>query len=524
METTAYFNSDRMPALRILVVDDNRTNVQILQVFLKKLGHATIPAENGEQAVLKCASEKPDLVLLDIMMPVMDGFEAARQIRSRASDRWIPIIFLSALDREENLVAGLEAGGDDFMSKPINFVVLEAKMRSMQRMLLLQRKAMEALKRVEAISDNVLDAIVTIDTAAIIVACNASCERIFGWSRGEMLGQNVKMLMPEPVRGEHDTYVRNYVEGGPPQIMGFGREVKAVHKDGTLLSMELGVTEVRFDNERLFVGVIRDISDRKRAEEKLRENAEQLRRYYDETEAEAQLARGLIDQQLLRTGLTDPLLHFWLTPAQNFSGDVVAASRGPDGSLFALLADATGHGLTAAISTLPVLTIFYSMVPSGATLRAVISEINRQLRQSMPIGRFVALTLARLDESSLSGEIWVGGAPGALLLDENGLVIRHFESQQLPLGIIDSAPEMTAAVAFSWEGACQLLICSDGLIEAADKDGNQFGMDGTRHAVLQAPPHLRHEVIRKALAAHLEGLSAHDDISLLLIDCPAAKG
>lgn len=178
MTNTQPISMDTLPALRILIVDDNRTNLQILQVFLKKLGHTTISAENGEHAVCLNTAENPDLILLDIMMPVMDGFEAARRIRAQPSDRWVPIVFLSALDRDENLVTGLEAGGDDFMSKPINFVVLEAKMRSMQRMLLLQRKATETLKRIEAISDNVLDAIVTIDSEAKIVACNSSCERI----------------------------------------------------------------------------------------------------------------------------------------------------------------------------------------------------------------------------------------------------------------------------------------------------------------------------------------------------------
>ena len=113
--------------MKVLAVDDNRTNLHILQVFLKKLGHDVILAENGEEAVQKFITESPDLVLLDIMMPVMDGFEAARQIKAMCHDRWKPIIFLSALNRDENLVEGLEAGADDYLTKPINFVVLEAR-------------------------------------------------------------------------------------------------------------------------------------------------------------------------------------------------------------------------------------------------------------------------------------------------------------------------------------------------------------------------------------------------------------
>ena len=510
------------PALRVLVVDDNRTNLQILQVFLKKLGHATITAEDGQQAVARCLEEKPDVILLDIMMPVMDGFEAARRIRAQISDRWVPIIFLSALDRDENLVSGLEAGGDDFMSKPINFVVLEAKMRSMQRMLLLQRQAAESLKRVQAISDNVLDAIITIDTNATIIAANASSERIFGWTPQEMTGRNVKMLMPEPYHSEHDTYIGNFTRGGPPQIMGIGREMTAVRKDGTGFPMELGLTEIRFEGERLFVGILRDISERKTSEQKLLENAEQLRHYYEETEAENRLARALIERQLLRPGLNDPQLRFFISPAQNFSGDIVAAARSRNGKLFALLADATGHGLTAAISTLPVLTVFYGMAPFGAALSEMVGEINLKLGQSMPVGRFVAATLVCIDYQTRTGEIWIGGTPECMLIDANGQVVQRFMPNHLPLGIIDTDADLVRTTSFSWDNASQLVICSDGLIEAANHNDEQFGEEGLLSALHDVPLHLCQNAVQTALANHLDGLAAHDDVSLLLIDCPAA--
>ena len=138
----------KLAKMKVLAVDDNRTNLHILQVFLKKLGHQVILAENGEEAVRMFQSEAPDLVLLDIMMPVMDGFEAARRIKAMTQERWTPVIFLSALNRDENLLEGLEAGGDDYLTKPINFVVLEAKLRSMQHSLALQQTSIDALRRV----------------------------------------------------------------------------------------------------------------------------------------------------------------------------------------------------------------------------------------------------------------------------------------------------------------------------------------------------------------------------------------
>ena len=519
MNASSHNANSCLPALRVLAVDDNRTNLQILQVFLKKLGHDAITAENGEQALARYLELKPDLILLDIMMPVMDGFEAARRIRAQPGDHWVPIVFLSALDRDENLVAGLEAGGDDFMSKPINFVVLEAKMRAMQRMLLLQRQVSESLKRIQTISDNVLDAIITIDTSAAIVACNASCERIFGWTQQEMIGQNVKMLVPEAFHGEHDTFIDNYIHGGAAKVIGMGRETTALRKDGSTFPIELGISEMVFAEQRLFVGILRDISERKASEQRLRENAERLHRYYEESEAENRLARSLIERQLLRPGLNDPQLRYQIAPAQNFSGDIIAATRSQDGKLYALLADATGHGLTAAISTLPVLTIFYGMAPFGAPLSEMVGEINLKLGQAMPVGRFVAATLVCIDQRTRTGEIWIGGTPGCMLLDPDGRVAQRFISENLPLGIIETSADLVKTKRFSWDKPSQLIIFSDGLLEAVNRANVQFGEENLLSAIGNVPPQLRHDAVLSALARHLDGAPAHDDVSLLLLDC-----
>lgn len=514
---------ESLPKLRVLTVDDNRTNLQILQVFLKKLGHEAIAAENGEIAVTKYFEEKPDLVLMDIMMPVMDGLEATRQIRSKPSERWVPIIFLSALDRDENLVGGLEAGGDDYLSKPINFVVLEAKMRSMQRTLMLQQNVSESLQRLRTISDNVLDAIITIDADATILSSNRAVEGMFGWTPEELIGQNVKVLCPEPYRTEHDSYVRDYVAGGPPRIIGLTREVPAQRRDGSTFPAELGVSEVRLEHKRVFIGVLRDISERKRTENQLKENADKLQHYYESTEAETSLAHTLIERQLMRPELEDPLVHYWLTPAQNFSGDVLAAARSGTGRLYALLADATGHGLTAAISTVPVLTLFYRMVPDDIPLATMVAEINQQLRDSMPVGRFVGATLVCLDTAGRTGEIWIGGMPSALLLDPEGGVVREFSSQELPLGIVDTTEIQTAPMSFSWQSPCQIMLCSDGVLEAEDPSGEQFGQRRLLAAISGIPTGNRRDAIQSALIDHIGVGAAQDDISLLLLSCPATS-
>ena len=506
--------------MKVLAVDDNRTNLHILQVFLKKLGHQVITAENGEEAVRKFANEQPDIVLLDIMMPVMDGFEAARQIKAMTVERWTPVIFLSALNRDENLVEGLEAGADDYLTKPINFVVLEAKLRSMQRSLGLQQESIDALNRLKTISDNILEAIITIDEKGRIASVNSVAERIFGWSEHEIIGQNINMLMPEPYHSEHDGYLANYMGGGEPRILGREREVTAKRKDGSIFPITLGVSDVWLENQRMFIGVVRDISERKRAEKELAESAQKLQTYFDQTQSEQQLAMRLMEMQLHRSGLKDKALRYKVIAAENFSGDIVAASRSPEGNFYALLADATGHGLTAAISVMPVLAIFYRMTATNRSVREIINELNQQLKDSMPVGRFVAATLLRLDTESRDGEIWVGGTPEALLCDRWGREEQVFDSANLPLGIVGNKDLDCQPVKFTWLKESQIILCSDGLLEAENSQGQQFAQSGLRHAIANTSPQNRFTQIEAALHSHLNGVLAADDISLMIIDCP----
>ena len=506
--------------MKILAVDDNRTNLHILQVFLKKLGHQVILAENGEEAVQCFTAEAPDLVLLDIMMPVMDGFEAARRIKAMTAERWTPIIFLSALNRDENLIEGLEAGGDDYLTKPINFVVLEAKLRSMQRSLAMQQISIEALQRVKAISDNVIDALITLDRYGVIATVNPATTQIFGWEAHEMIGQNVNILIFEPGDNEHGSYFDKYLSESPTKLIGRVREDIGQHKDGTKFALTLGVSEILTNGNRTFVAVIRDISEQKKFEQTLKDNADLLQQFYDQTQNEQQLALQLMKLQLHRPGLDDPCLRYKVIAAGNFSGDVVAASRSPEGRFYALLADATGHGLAAAISVLPVLAIFYRLTRQNNSVHEIIAELNQQLKESIPIGRFVAATLVCLDENRQIGEIWVGGTPSVLLFDRWGRKSQEFLSINLPLGIVDNQILSCQPISFNWEKENQLVICSDGLLEATNAIGEQFGIDGLMAATTNTSPATRFKSIEMALEQHVQHMPALDDVSLMIIDYP----
>ncbi len=122
-----------LPRLKILLVDDDRINRILLHAILKREGYDVYQADDGLQAIKLFAEKLPDLVLMDLMMPVMDGYEATRIIKSRTVDRFVPVIFLTAVTDDKALAKCVTVGGDDFLVKPYNRVILKAKIEAMVR-------------------------------------------------------------------------------------------------------------------------------------------------------------------------------------------------------------------------------------------------------------------------------------------------------------------------------------------------------------------------------------------------------
>jgi two-component system cell cycle response regulator len=119
---------------RVLVVDDLEPNVKLLEAKLRAEYFDVIGASSGKEAIELALKEKPDIILLDVMMPGMDGFEACRQIKACPETMHIPIVMVTALDQQADRVAGLEAGADDFLSKPVEDLALFARVRSLTRL------------------------------------------------------------------------------------------------------------------------------------------------------------------------------------------------------------------------------------------------------------------------------------------------------------------------------------------------------------------------------------------------------
>lgn len=146
--------------MKALVIEDTVTSATLICHLLERMGLRSVHARDGESGIEAFKLERPDLVLLDIIMPGMDGFDVARRIRQLERDgEWTPIIFLSARASEADLERGIDVGGDDYLVKPVSEVVLKAKVRAMQRiaqmrysLLLLTRKLNEANRELSRLS------------------------------------------------------------------------------------------------------------------------------------------------------------------------------------------------------------------------------------------------------------------------------------------------------------------------------------------------------------------------------------
>lgn len=141
---------------KALVVDDDPTQRLLLSIQLAKEGFEVVVAENGVEAVQRFVEEAPDIVFMDVMMPIMDGYQATREIKSLTVNRFVPVIFLSSLEEDVALVQGIACGGDDFLHKPSKPALLSAKIAAFERICALYRTASAQRDRIGSLHSELL--------------------------------------------------------------------------------------------------------------------------------------------------------------------------------------------------------------------------------------------------------------------------------------------------------------------------------------------------------------------------------
>ena len=281
------------PVANILIVDDRPENLVALEAILEPLGHPLTRAESGEEALRHVLTRDFAVILLDVQMPGLNGFETAQMIKSRERSRFTPIIFLTAINKEDRYVfEGYSVGAVDYMFKPFQPDILRSKVSVFVDLYVKSEQLREAERReielrhaaelhaskaqMAEIMGSVGEAIVTVGEDHRIRLFNPAAEGMWHCSAGDVLGRPLAELLHPRFRGEVLAELlqsAKHTNGPSPQ----GSEVLAgIRADGTEFPIEASVSCLRIADETLATLVARDVSERRRAEEALRAQAREL--------------------------------------------------------------------------------------------------------------------------------------------------------------------------------------------------------------------------------------------------------
>jgi PAS domain S-box-containing protein len=253
--------------VNILIVDDYPANLVALAAVLSEPIYKVFEANSGPEALQILEENEIALIMLDIQMPTMDGYEVARRIRANPRTREIPIIFITAVYREEPSVRkGYEAGGQDYIGKPFDPEVLKAKVGIYSNLFLKsavhEKRARELAaseERYRLIVENVKEIIATIDTAGTVTSLNLAFERLTGLKSSDWVGKSfIPLVDPDDVV----EVLAHFSEGTKPQSTGL-LQTRIHTEDGRWIPVEISVRAL--DRNGPFpgtIGVIRDISER----------------------------------------------------------------------------------------------------------------------------------------------------------------------------------------------------------------------------------------------------------------------
>ncbi|RYY74089.1 MAG: response regulator [Gammaproteobacteria bacterium] len=240
-----------------------------------------------------------------------------------------------------------------------------------------------------------------------------------------------------------------------------------------------------------------------------------LENFKKESEREEQIAKLTYEYLLHQNSYEYNGVHVWLQSFAAFSGDMMLVKKSPSGHLYFILADATGHGLAAAITIMPVVTIFNSMVAKGFHIQKIATEINRKLVTDTPEDRFVAAVLIEINPFRRELNVWNGAMPPVFWVEE-GKVIHEFQSNHMALGILDETMFDASIATTDLPDEGFILAYSDGLIEQENIHKQPFSKQKLINILAQQPIDLLAE-LSSSLSQHAGDLDYSDDISVGVI-------
>jgi diguanylate cyclase (GGDEF)-like protein/PAS domain S-box-containing protein len=259
---TALLADVRKPA--ILIVDDAPDNLGVLRSIMLQQGYQTFVATTGERALEIALRVRPDLVLLDIVMPGMDGLEACRRLKAHPATARIPVIFMSARGETEDIVTGFDIGAADYIPKPLRMEEVCARVRAQLRLRSSSETQSAQADRLRMIVDSMDQGLLIVEGCGRIQYANPACDRYLGYAPEQLVGRSLAELL-------------DGVEPGAclntDGVNGHGtREVRIRHRDGRLHAMDLTMTPMHAA-DGLFVALLHDITHHKQSEDALQRAA-----------------------------------------------------------------------------------------------------------------------------------------------------------------------------------------------------------------------------------------------------------
>lgn len=252
---------------QILVVDDTPANIELLYQILSEEGYLVAAAPSGKIALDIVAELQPDLILLDVMMPGMNGFETCRQLKSRADSKDIPVIFITAKTEVTDIVEGFKAGAIDYINKPIKreevCIRIETQLK-IQYLIKQQKKLLTQLQDYEIrnryIVQEITDALVTVDASGLIESVNPAAMQLFMYDERELVGLRFIDLMTQEYQdGYKNCFSGQFNQAGIFTQVG---ELVLLRKDNTQISVNLSIKQLALSTP-LFMCHIHDLTTHK---------------------------------------------------------------------------------------------------------------------------------------------------------------------------------------------------------------------------------------------------------------------
>ena len=259
----------------VLIVDDAPAYLGALRSMMLEQGYQTFVANSGERALEIARRALPDLILLDIVLPGMDGMEVCRRLKAHPATSNIPVIFMSARTATDDIVAGFDIGAADYIVKPLRLAEVCARVRVQLQFRRTALSQQEQNERLRLIVDSMDEGLMMIEANGRIQYANPACDRYLGYGPGELAGRSVQDLLAPAVAQEYLAFFRRHAAhpGSSGQPGGRGaREVLIRQRDGILRAMDLTLTPMGGE-QPLFIALLHDITHHKQSETALQRAA-----------------------------------------------------------------------------------------------------------------------------------------------------------------------------------------------------------------------------------------------------------